>query len=64
MQCISWVRPSEVNHRVGGVSNSRHIVGDAIDFYGDGITGDRLHWWILGSPEVWGGIVNFPTSAM
>lgn len=40
----SWYRPPEINRRVGGVSNSRHIVGDAIDFYCDGLTGDRLYW--------------------
>jgi hypothetical protein len=40
----SWYRPAEINARVGGVSNSRHIVGDAIDFYCDGLTGDQLYW--------------------
>lgn len=40
----SWYRPPEINARVGGVSNSRHIVGDAIDFYCDGLTGDQLYW--------------------
>lgn len=46
----SWYRPPEVNARVGGASQSRHIVGDAIDFYCDGLTGDQLYraldpWW-------------------
>lgn len=46
----SWYRPPEVNARVGGASNSRHIVGDAIDFYCDGLTGDQIYraldpWW-------------------
>jgi hypothetical protein len=40
----SWYRPPEINRRVGGVSNSRHIVGDAIDFYCDGLTGNQLYW--------------------
>lgn len=40
----SWYRPPEINRRVGGVSNSRHIVGDAIDFYCEGLTGYQLYW--------------------
>ena len=40
----SWYRPPEVNARVGGASLSRYIVGDAIDFYCDGLTGQQLYW--------------------
>jgi hypothetical protein len=40
----SWYRPPEVNARVGGASMSRHIVGDAIDFYCEGLTGRQLYW--------------------
>lgn len=40
----SWYRPPEVNARGGGASLSRHILGDAIDFYCDGITGQQLYW--------------------
>jgi len=40
----SWYRPPEINARVGGASMSRHIVGDAIDFYCDGLTGRQLYW--------------------
>lgn len=40
----SWYRPPDVNARVGGASNSRHIVGDAIDFYCEGLSGDQLYW--------------------
>ncbi|NES94503.1 MAG: peptidase M15A [Desertifilum sp. SIO1I2] len=42
----SWYRPPDINARVGGVSNSRHIVGDAIDFYCDGLTGNQLYWFL------------------
>jgi len=57
----SWYRPPEINARVGGVSNSRHIVGDAIDFYCDGLTGDQLYWF-LGSwwPGGLGRYASFP----
>lgn len=40
----SWYRPAEINRRVGGASKSRHIVGDAIDFYCNGLTGNQLYW--------------------
>ncbi len=40
----SWYRPPDVNRRVGGASMSRHIVGDAIDFYVEGLTGNQLYW--------------------
>ncbi|HEY9888601.1 MAG TPA: D-Ala-D-Ala carboxypeptidase family metallohydrolase [Candidatus Obscuribacterales bacterium] len=40
----SWYRPASVNARVGGATMSRHIIGDAIDFYCDGLTGLQLYW--------------------
>ena len=40
----SWYRDPVANAAVGGVSNSRHINGDAIDFYCDGLTGDEIYW--------------------
>ncbi|NEP19601.1 MAG: peptidase M15A [Leptolyngbya sp. SIO4C1] len=40
----SWYRPPAVNRRVGGASRSRHIVGDAIDFYVSGLTGSQVYW--------------------
>jgi hypothetical protein len=57
----SWYRPPEVNRQVGGASASRHIVGDAIDFYCDGLTGDQLYWAL--DPWWPGGLgryTNFP----
>ncbi|MBD2103316.1 D-Ala-D-Ala carboxypeptidase family metallohydrolase [Leptolyngbya sp. FACHB-261] len=40
----SWYRPPEINRQVGGASQSRHMVGDAIDFYVEGLTGNQLYW--------------------
>ncbi|ESA35784.1 peptidase m15a [Leptolyngbya sp. Heron Island J] len=40
----SWYRPADINRQVGGASNSRHIVGDAIDFYVNGLSGDQIYW--------------------
>ncbi|MDJ1184882.1 D-Ala-D-Ala carboxypeptidase family metallohydrolase [Roseofilum casamattae] len=42
----SWYRPPDINYRVGGVSNSRHIVGDAMDFYCEGLTGNQIYWFL------------------
>lgn len=57
----SWYRDPVVNAAVGGVSNSRHINGDAIDFYCDGLTGDEIYW-ILDPwwPSGLGRYVKFP----
>lgn len=57
----SWYRPPEVNARVGGAVMSRHIIGDAIDFYCNGLTGRQLYWAL----DTWwpGGLgryTNFP----
>lgn len=40
----SWYRPAAINRQVGGASYSRHIVGDAIDFYCVGLTGNQVYW--------------------
>lgn len=58
----SWYRPPAINRRVGGASESRHIVGDAIDFYVDGLTGNQLYWAL--DPWWPGGLgryTNFPS---
>lgn len=42
----SWYRPPHINRAVGGVSNSRHIVGDAIDFVCANFSGKQLYWML------------------
>jgi len=49
----SWYRDPKSNANAGGVSNSRHLNGDAIDFYCNGLTGLQIYelldpWWLGG----------------
>jgi len=39
----SALRPPAVNRRVGGAKFSRHIIGDALDFYCEGISGREMY---------------------
>jgi uncharacterized protein YcbK (DUF882 family) len=45
----SWYRPEPFNSQAGGVSNSQHLTGKAVDFWVDGVPSSSLvvllHWW-------------------
>lgn len=42
----SWYCPPAINQAVGGAIDSRHLVGDAIDFLCEGLTGNQLYWFL------------------
>lgn len=48
MRITSWYRPPAINAQVGGVSNSHHITGGAIDFYADPYLGVNIYHMLNG----------------
>lgn len=42
----SWYRPTAINRRVGGVSNSQHINGSGVDIYPIGSNGLEFEQWL------------------
>lgn len=48
MRITSWYRPADINAQVGGVPNSHHITGGAIDFYADPHLGVEIYHMLNG----------------
>lgn len=49
---VSFLRCSEWNRLQGGVANSQHMYGEAMDIRIDGVTADELLAWFQAQPEV------------
>lgn len=48
----SCLRDKQHNANEGGVANSRHMYGKAMDLYIEGVTGNDLYSWFKKQPEV------------
>lgn len=49
---VSFLRCPEWNRLQGGVANSQHMYGEAMDIRIDGVTADELLAWFQAQPEV------------
>lgn len=49
---VSFLRCPEWNRLQGGVANSQHMYGEAMDIRIDGVTADELLAWFQDQPEV------------
>jgi len=43
---INWYLPSASESTVESTTTSRHLIGDAIDFICEGLTGNQLYWFL------------------
>jgi hypothetical protein len=45
-QIINWYRSDEYHRPAVGENYNRHRLGDAIEFYCDGLTGNQIYWFL------------------
>ncbi|HEY9633556.1 MAG TPA: D-Ala-D-Ala carboxypeptidase family metallohydrolase [Coleofasciculaceae cyanobacterium] len=43
---VSWYCPLSINSDVSGATTSRHLVGDAMNFFCEGLSGNQLYWFL------------------
>jgi len=60
MTVTSWYRPEPWNSRAGGVPNSRHTVGQAVDFLRPGLTGRQMAARLRDWPGGMGVYASYP----
>ncbi|MGA7935051.1 MAG: peptidase M15A [Kovacikia sp.] len=46
LQIVRWYQPLNANSKPHPISDHRHALGEAIDFYCEGFTGDQLYWFL------------------
>ncbi len=46
LMVTTWYCPPNNNYAVDGTTSSRHPVGDAMDFFCEGLTGNQLYWFL------------------
>jgi zinc D-Ala-D-Ala carboxypeptidase len=54
----SWYRPQHINSRVGGVKDSRHLFGDAVDISSDYLSPQAIYKF-LDRVHMYGGLGRY-----
>ncbi len=54
---INWYRPCQLNQAETKVFHSRHLLGDAVDFVCDNLTGNQIYWQL--DPWWSGGLARY-----